>query len=188
MDVFCLLRKFFEHSVVLLSAFLFTGNLFSQSIQTERAGDALQIFLPGVAGISTLIWHDEKLTDAREFGSALSCSVGTTLILKYVVDKERPNGGKYSFPSGHTSTAFCGAAFILRKYGWIPGVPALGMASYVAWSRIYNNKHDLADIVGGVIIGAGSSFIFSSPSVHSGINIGLSQLNDGITIKLKYTF
>ena len=33
----------------------------------------------------------------------------TTKTLKYVVNETRPNGEPYSFPSGHTTTAFFGA-------------------------------------------------------------------------------
>ena len=59
--------------------------------------------------------------------------------LKRITNKERPNGGDYSFPSGHTSAAFTGAGFIEKRYGLKVGIPAYILASYVGWSRVYSN-------------------------------------------------
>ena len=42
---------------------------------------------------------------------------------KYSLDERRPNGGKESFPSGHTSISFSAAEFMRKGYGWEYGVP-----------------------------------------------------------------
>ena len=39
----------------------------------------------------------------------MGASFVVTHTIKRVVNKERPNGGDFSFPSGHTSAAFTGA-------------------------------------------------------------------------------
>ena len=83
--------------------------------------------------------------------------------LKRLINKERPNGGDYSFPSGHTSAAFTGAAFIEKRYGYKLGVPTYLLAGYVGWSRINANKHDYWDVASGAIIGIGSAYLFTKP-------------------------
>jgi membrane-associated phospholipid phosphatase len=52
-------------------------------------------------------------------------------------------------PSGHTATAF-GAAVPLIIADPVVGVPLLGVASGVAWSRVCLNKHYPSDIAAGV--------------------------------------
>ena len=80
--------------------------------------DVLQLALPISAGLMTLIEKDYDGTKKLAF------SYGTTLALtyslKYIVGKKRPEGRPHfgAFSSGHTSSAFSGASFIQRRYGW----------------------------------------------------------------------
>jgi len=76
-----------------------------------------------------------------------------TTPLKVAVDRQRPNGGHYSFPSGHTSSAAATAAVLQRHFGWKAGVPAFGVAAYVAGSRLQENAHYLSDVIFGAAIG-----------------------------------
>jgi membrane-associated phospholipid phosphatase len=60
----------------------------------------------------------------------------------------------YSFPSGHTATAFCFAivvALLLRRKSIFFIV--ITFAALVAYSRIYLLQHFLMDVVGGAFIG-----------------------------------
>lgn len=57
-----------------------------------------------------------------------------------------------SFPSGHATSAYCSAALLSD------GDPALrplyyGVATIVAWSRVYVGIHHASDVVGGTAIG-----------------------------------
>ena len=73
---------------------------------------------------------------------------------KYSVGRERPDGSsRRSFPSGHSSGTFASAAVFQRRYGWKAGLPAFGVAAYVAASRLSENKHYLSDVVFGAAIG-----------------------------------
>jgi membrane-associated phospholipid phosphatase len=76
--------------------------------------------------------------------------------LKYGLNKERPKGTTYSFPSGHTANAFLGAhvAFKeIKNYSpWLAGV-GYAMAIAVGASRVYDNWHWLADVAAGAGIG-----------------------------------
>jgi membrane-associated phospholipid phosphatase len=73
--------------------------------------------------------------------------------LKPIADRIRPDGGEYSFPSGHTSSAFATAAVLQRRLGWKAGVPAYAMASYVGLSRLTDHKHYPSDIIFGATVG-----------------------------------
>ena len=65
----------------------------------------------------------------------------------------------YSFPSGHTGSAFALAVVIFmvmdRKYGII----ALILASLMGFSRLYVGIHYPSDVLGGVILGVVTSVI-----------------------------
>jgi membrane-associated phospholipid phosphatase len=87
------------------------------------------------------------LVRAQIVSSALTQGV------KFAVRRERPDGGRFSFPSGHTSATFASAAVLQRHYGWKVGVPAYGVAAYVAESRLQENKHYLSDVIFGAAIG-----------------------------------
>ncbi len=58
-----------------------------------------------------------------------------------------------SFPSGHTAALFA-AAVALVMYYKVKGLPALGVALLVAFSRIYLCMHYPSDVLGGMIIGS----------------------------------
>jgi membrane-associated phospholipid phosphatase len=78
---------------------------------------------------------------------------GITLGVKAAVDRTRPDGRRYSFPSGHTSSTFATAAVLERHYGWKAGLPGYAAAAYVGGSRIAENKHYLSDVIVGAAIG-----------------------------------
>lgn len=62
----------------------------------------------------------------------------------------RPHG--WSFPSGHTSSAFA-AAFALWLQNRRLGVPALVLAGFIGFTRMYLYVHFPTDILGGVALG-----------------------------------
>lgn len=77
-----------------------------------------------------------------------------TTSLKYAVDRTRPNGGPYSFPSGHTSASFTTAAVLHRHFGWKAGAPAFALAGLIGWSRVRDHQHWSSDVVSGATLGA----------------------------------
>lgn len=84
---------------------------------------------------------------------ALARAGATSGILEYAVNEARPNGGRYSFPSGHAMAAFTGAEFIRKEYGWGWAAPAYVAAGFVAWWRVEADKHYAHDVVAGAAIG-----------------------------------
>lgn len=89
-----------------------------------------------------------------DFAQAMVVNGAYTGILKYSVQRSRPDGSdSLSFPSGHASTAFSLAAVANHHYGWRVGVPAYVLASGIGLSRIESNRHHLSDVLAGATIG-----------------------------------
>lgn len=64
----------------------------------------------------------------------------------------------YSFPSGHTSSAFA-AAFAILFYNRKIGVPMTVFAALMGLSRIYVEVHYCTDVIAGAVVGLVYAFI-----------------------------
>ena len=76
--------------------------------------------------------------------------------VKHFVDEQRPDGADHSFPSGHTANAFLGAHIAWKEFKDSSPVLAYSgyaLATFVAGSRLYNNRHWVADVVAGAGFG-----------------------------------
>ncbi|MEO5818974.1 MAG: phosphatase PAP2 family protein [Vicinamibacteraceae bacterium] len=114
----------------------------------SQVGGALATYLVGRAtGHPRVAVLGGDLLRAQMVNSVLTQGI------KLAVDRPRPDLGRYSFPSGHASATFATAAVLQRHYGWKAGVPAYGLAAFVAGSRIQENRHFLSDVVFGAAIG-----------------------------------
>jgi len=76
-----------------------------------------------------------------------------TLALKGAADRQRPSGGRYSFPSGHTSSAFCIAPVLGHHLGWRAQVPAVALGVITALGRMQDRHHYLSDVIFGAALG-----------------------------------
>lgn len=86
------------------------------------------------------------------------------LIIKNLVARDRPcwidpsipllvtNPTDYSFPSGHSMNGFA-AAVTLWCNDWRLGIPAVILATLIAFSRLYNFVHFPTDVLAGIVIG-----------------------------------
>lgn len=105
-------------------------------------------------GVGRYAGESELASLGRDLVRAQVVTAGVTQLLKYSVRRERPDGSsRASFPSGHSSGTFATATVFQRRYGWKAGIPAYGMAAYVAASRLSENKHYLSDVIFGAAIG-----------------------------------
>lgn len=107
---------------------------------------------------------------------------GTKYVFPELVYK--PSG--YSFPSGHTASAFAAATALLwhsRKWG----VPTMIFATIMGFSRIYVQVHYCTDVIGGVVSGVICGFIavlivkFLFPVVDKGIDKLFAKLKKANT-------
>jgi len=135
--------------------------------KSEIVGDILQILIPATSYETTLYLNDKE--GETEFYKSFGTTIAVTYTLKYSVDKKRPNGHSHAFPSGHTATAFQGAAFMHFRYGFKYSIPLYIGAIYTAYSRIESDNHDRIDVVAGALIGTISSYYFASTYKSYGI-------------------
>jgi membrane-associated phospholipid phosphatase len=151
---------------------------------SETVGDVLRIAIPAAAYTLTFTRDDQE--GRRQFYKSFAMSVSTTWVLKETVEKERPDGSDDdAFPSGHTSAAFQGAAFIHRRYGIRSAWPAYVLATYTGWSRVDADEHDTADVLAGAALGVASSFIFTK---RRNVSVSATLEPDGFGIRVAGKF
>lgn len=158
------MKTAFAQLFLLLALFtLFAGRESAHAGElVQSSGDVILALLPASAGMSTLMLHDYEGTGQLVKSTALA--LGTTLLLKYTIEEERPTGGDHSFPSGHASISFSSAEFIRKRYGWDYGLPAYLAAAFVGFSRVESEQHYFHDVLAGAAIGIGSSYLFTTRS------------------------
>ena len=169
----------------------FQGSGLDLAFETgEVLGGAMVQFGGALAtyGIGKVSGQSEVAELGRDLLRAQLLSSGVTQLLKYTVRRTRPDGSsRASFPSGHASGTFASAAVLHRRYGLKVGAPAMAVASYVAASRMSENKHHLSDLVFGAAIGLAAGrvvtidrgstrFELTPMAVHGGGGIQVTAL------------
>jgi len=129
----------------------------------SRAGDGWLWWLAGAAVLASGMENSY-----RAFGAvvaAVAAGVALFSVLKRVVGRCRPCYGerqcwhsllppdRFSFPSGHSITAFA-VAVTLGKFYPLALIGLLFCAVSVAASRVVLGMHFLSDVVAGCLIGA----------------------------------
>jgi membrane-associated phospholipid phosphatase len=99
--------------------------------------------------------HNEKVKHlGTDMLSAQIVAQALTQAIKLSARRERPDGSNnHSFPSGHASATFATATVLQRHLGWRAAVPTYTVATYVAMSRLQENRHFLSDVVFGAALG-----------------------------------
>lgn len=88
-----------------------------------------------------------------EMARALAYTSLTVTAIKLGVDRTRPSGGGWSFPSGHTAAAFAVAPVLSRRFGRFAAIPAYVLAVGTGLGRMEERKHYLSDVIAGAAIG-----------------------------------
>lgn len=144
---------------------------FDDNVNRHFAGSdaADRFFAPGkilgqtytLAGTSLVIYTTGRVRDQPKVSHlgmdllrSLLVSEGITQALKYSTHRERPDhSNDRSFPSGHAAETFAFATALERHLGWRGAVPAYIASSYIAMSRLHDNRHYLSDVVFGSAVG-----------------------------------
>jgi undecaprenyl-diphosphatase len=134
------------------------------AIAATRAGDGWIWYLTGISIL--LFGGPERLTAIASAGSSAAVGVGLFTSLKKLSGRKRPceiephcwakllPPDRFSFPSGHTITAFAVAISLSEFYPAL--LPALLFCTLsIAASRILLGMHFLSDVVAGAILGTG---------------------------------
>lgn len=120
-------------------------------------------------------------------GEAFALTFGVTFGLKTAVQRLRPLGSseRSSFPSGHTSIAFCAATLISREQGPAIAIPAYLLAGLTGFSRVEAGRHFPSDVVAGAAIGTLSALVIDALHFGAGSQSGIctrsSSLDVGVT-------
>lgn len=127
----------------------------------------------------------------QAFGSDLfRASLVTGLFstaMKGAVNRVRPDGAPYSYPSGHTSSAFVTAGVVYKHFGKTWGIPAMALASYVGFSRLQENKHYMSDVIAGAVLGTYMAFKLSGRDGEGkSLSIAPSPHGAGLAVSLKF--
>jgi membrane-associated phospholipid phosphatase len=131
------------------------------------------VIAPGSLLLTGYIQNDKPMMrNGLKTGIAIGLNIVLTTGLKYTINRPRPfkqypddviqrtDAGKYSFPSGHTSSAFAMAtAVTLSTKKWYVAVPSYLYACGVGYSRMRLGVHFPSDVLGGMIVGIGSSLL-----------------------------
>jgi undecaprenyl-diphosphatase len=137
------------------------------AIAATRAGDGWLWYLVGLAVL--LLGGPERLDAIAAAGSAALVGVGIFVVVKKISGRKRPceiephvwahllPPDQFSFPSGHSITAFAVAVSLGEFYSSLL-VLLLFCAMAIATSRILLGMHFLSDVVAGALLGTGLAF------------------------------
>lgn len=142
------------------------SNAVSNSVKVYSIAAPTSIFVTG------LLKHDKKLQKDGAF--MMAGFIGTTIItqgMKRIIKRDRPylthpvivkrvETGGYSFPSGHTSSAFYTSTYLCILFPkWYVIVPASLYAVSAGYARMYQGVHYPTDVFAGAVLGAGSAWL-----------------------------
>lgn len=149
----------------------------------------VKYWLDGRYSYSTYIGDYEGV---KQLGYSVGSTWATTEVLKRTIKEERPNAPEgstgLSFPSGHTSFAFSGAAYWQCRYGWEIGVPMYALASFVGYSRVRVKMHNYADVAAGVALGIAFNYLFTDRYNNGNTSVSISPTDGGAYLGFRTRF
>jgi len=135
--------------------------------------------VPTLVGASVGVYYVGRATGNKKVShtgmdllQAVAVSQAIVQTLKVTTRRERPDGtNKLSFPSGHSADTFAVATALERHLGWKGAVPGYIFSSYVAMSRLHDNRHYLSDVVFGSTVGIIAGRTVTRPNNESPVTV-----------------
>ena len=119
--------------------------------------------LIGTAGSTYIIGRARGSRRVQHLGmdliEATLLADGMTQLIKVSARRERPlrddgtRASGFAFPSGHSAGTFAAATVLQQHLGWKWAVPTYTIASYVAMSRLVDDRHWASDVTAGAALG-----------------------------------
>ena len=148
----------------------FKNNFFKVTSETVTVFNILAPVSLLTAGI---VKHDKQLQkNAAYMAGGFVVSSIVTQSMKRIIKRDRPyvtypyiinryvGSSSYSFPSSHTSSAFCTATSLSLLFPkWYVIVPSYLYAATVGYARMYQGVHYPSDVIAGALVGAGSAWL-----------------------------
>lgn len=142
-------------------------------IQQNIRCDVLDVIIPAITHCGIILWIAIAavalfFNKTRLCGASMGAGMITGLLvgnafLKNIVQRDRPcwintsvemlvdHLSDYSFPSGHTLASFI-AAIVIFRHNKKLGIPALILATLIAFTRLYLYVHFPTDILGAIVL------------------------------------
>jgi membrane-associated phospholipid phosphatase len=103
--------------------------------------------------------------------------------LKVMANRTRPDGGKYSFPSGHAAIATSMVPVLARRYGFRVGVPAGVLAGLTSIGRLEDRRHYVSDVLFGSALGLSVGLAVSDRDPAHDVALALTDHGAALTLR-----
>lgn len=137
------------------------------------------------SGVVVAVPSPARLFHLKGYGEALLTTTATTELAKAVFGRHRPywtpeagDEARRSFFSAHASVSFATATYLGlylhghlfarwrdpdQAFAWWETVPLAALAgvpTWIAWTRLDDNRHHTSDVIAGAVIGTATSISF----------------------------
>lgn len=125
----------------------------------QHLSDILQTSLIISPFVASALQKEDRLTKLGIVGGVTATNMIMTTIIKYSVGRERPNHeNNLSFPSGHTSSAFTGAALTCFFVDKTTCGILTGFSAITGYLRVAGGKHWMTDVIFGAGLGYANGY------------------------------
>jgi hypothetical protein len=137
----------------------------------------------GLYTVARVTGNDKLSAVGGDLVRAQILSQGIVQVSKVLAHRQRPDGSdNFSFPSGHTASAFATASVLQKYYGWKVGIPAYGFGAYVAAARMQANKHNFSDVLMGAAIGVAAAHTVTLGIGGAKFDLGVAPTDGGAAV------
>jgi len=136
----------------------------------------------GTYALGTMLHNRKTIEIGADLVETQLLAGAITQGLKLAINRKRPDGADYSFPSGHASLAFASAGVLQRHLGWKAGMAAYVGAAYIGTSRLSEDQHFLTDVIFGAAVGLASAHAQGIAHRRSGLTVMPVAMRGGVGV------